>query len=102
MPSRERHSWGWAVLGCPESPAQGCPWPRQVILYHTSALLHVGIGRHLFVPCAPKGEWCLLVQHSYEENTLGPNVGATDVDGNIFLGVKRVESGPPLFRMKEG
>lgn len=54
------------------------------------------------MPCAPKGEWCLLVQHSYEENTLGPNVGATDVDGNIFLGVKRVESGPLLFHMKEG
>lgn len=42
-----------------------------------------------------------MVQHSYEENILGPNVGDTDVDENIFLKAKRVQSGPLLFHMEE-
>lgn len=56
----EGHSWGWAVLGCPESSAHSCSWPCQVTPYHTLALLHVGTGRHFFVLRAPKGEMVSL------------------------------------------
>lgn len=42
----------------------------------------------------------MLIQHSYDENILGPNAGATDVGGDIFLGAKSLQNGPFIFHVE--
>lgn len=50
--------------------------------------------RQLFASCTPKEKWGSFIQHSYEENILGPNPGVPEVDGDILFGVKRLQNGP--------